>query len=106
MELSNRHDSELCKHMALTTSTALLEVPLIMTDIAILDQIQQNMSLMKDKESLHLFVGYLQRKRLAGYHKYILVKTFIRLSTNFFNSLSPYIIKLFSTVNSCCNLSK
>lgn len=84
MELSNNHDSELCKHMALTTSKALLEVPLIMTDIAILDQIQQNMSLMKDKESLHLFVGYLQRKRLAGYHKYILVKTFIRLSTNFF----------------------
>lgn len=84
MELSNSHDLELCKHMVLTTSTALLELQLIMTDIEILDQIKQNMSLMKDKESLHLFVGYLQRKRLAGYHKYILVKTFIRLSTNFF----------------------
>ena len=87
MELSNSHDSELCKHMALTTSTALLELPLIMTDIEILDQIKQNMSLMKDKESLHLFVGYLQRKRLAGYHKYILVKTFIRLSTNFYKKV-------------------
>ena len=60
MELSNSHDLELCKHMVLTTSTALLELQLIMTDIEILDQIKQNMSLMKDKESLHLFVGYLQ----------------------------------------------